>query len=161
MNSRYSSWTVGLVCSALAVSAVAQADSDPPQQIPDYYAGLGARGLKGDQLAGVVGAKIKLMDFEKLTFSTRPALLFGAYDGEWCLPFTIDGKLNSHGFGWFGGAGIAHGMDDLGETDGMVTGGIDLPFKHRWVLNATINYLYQHAIDDVDGELLVTINHGF
>jgi hypothetical protein len=161
MNSRYSSWTVGLVCSALAVSAVAQADSDPPQQLPDYYVGLGARGLKGDQLAGVVGAKIKLMDFEKLTFSTRPALLFGAYDGEWCLPFTIDGKLNSHGFAWFGGAGIAHGMDDLGETDGMVTGGIDLPFKQRWDLNVTINYLWQHAIDDVDGELLVSINHAF
>jgi len=161
MNSRYSSWMFGFVCAALAGSAVAQTAPEPPQQIPDYYAGVGARGLKGDQLAVVVGAKIKLMELEKFTFSTRPALLFGAYDDEWCLPFTIDGRLNSHGFGWFGGVGIAHGMDDLGETDAMVTGGIDLPFKHRWVLNATINYLWQHAIDDVDGELLVSINHGF
>ena len=161
MNSRYSSWMFGLVCAALAVSTVARADSGSPQQVPDYYAGLGARGLKGDQLAGVLDAKIKLMDFGKLTLSTRPALLFGAYDDEWCLPFTVEGKVNSYGFAWFGGAGIAHGMDDLGETDGMVTGGIDLPFKQRWDLNVTINYLYQHAIDDVDGELLVTINYGF
>ena len=161
MHPRYSSWTFGLLCAALAVSTVAQADSAPAQQVPDYFAGVGARGLKGDKIAGVVGAKIKLLDFSKLTFSTRPALLFGAYDDEWCLPFTVEGKVNSYGFAWFGGAGVAHGMDNLGETDAMVTGGIDLPFKHRWVLSATINYLWQHAIDDVDGELLVTINHGF
>ena len=161
MYHRFSSRTFGLVCAALAVSTVAQADSEPRQQVPEYYAGVGARGLKGDHLAAVVDAKIKLMDFGKLTFSTRPALLFGAYDDEWRLPFTVEGKVNSHGFAWFGGAGIAHGMDDLGETDAMVTGGIDLPFKHRWDLNVTINYLYQHAIDDIDGELLVTINHGF
>ena len=122
---------------------------------------MGARGLKGDPLAAVIGAKLKLFDLDGLTLSTRPALLLGGYDDEWSLPFTVEGQLNSYGFAWFGGAGIAHGMDDLGETDAMVTGGIDLPFKHRWVLNATINYLWQHAIDDVDGELLVSINHGF
>jgi hypothetical protein len=161
MNSRYSCWTFGLLCTAMAASTIAQADSGPAQQVPDYYAGVGARGLKGDKLAGVVDAKIKLLDFEKLSLSIRPALLFGAYDDEWCLPLTVDGKVNKYGFAWFGGAGVAHGMDDLGETDAMVTGGIDLPFKRRWDLNVTINYLWQHAIDDVDGELLVTINHGF
>lgn len=161
MNHRLSGWIFSLLCAALAVSTVARADPEPPQQVPDYYAGVGARGLKGDKVAAVVGAKIKLMDFGTLTFSTRPALLFGAYDDEWCLPFTVEGKVNKYGFAWFGGAGVAHGMDNLGEADGMVTGGIDLPLKHRWVLSATINYLYQHAIDDIDGELLVTINHGF
>jgi hypothetical protein len=161
MNHRYSRYRFALVCAALAVSSVAHAGSEASQQVPEYYAGVGVRGLKGDKLAGVVDAKIKLMDFGKLTFSTRPALLFGAYDDEWCLPFTVEGKVNKYGFAWFGGAGIAHGMDDLGETDAMVTGGIDLPFKQRWDLNVTINYLWQHAIDDVDGELLVTINHAF
>jgi hypothetical protein len=122
--------------------------------------GVGARGLKGDPLAAVIGAKIKLFDLEGLTLSTRPALLLGGYDDEWSLPFTVEGQLNSYGFAWFGGAGLRHGMDDLGHTDPMVTGGIDLPLGHRLILNVTINYMWQTAIDDLDGELLVSLNYG-
>jgi hypothetical protein len=123
--------------------------------------GVGVRGLKGDPLAAVIGAKLKLFDLDGLTFSTRPALLFGAYDDEWSLPLTVDGKLNSYGFAWFGGAGLRHGMDDLGETDPMVTAGIDLPLDNRLVVNLTFNYMWQAAIDDLDGELLVSVNYGF
>lgn len=140
--------------------AVAQVDSGAPAQIPDYYVGAGARGLKGDALAFVLGAKLKLFDLDGLTISTRPAVLLGAYDDEWSLPFTVDAPLNSYGFAWFGGAGLRHGMDDLGETDAMVTGGIDLPLTDRLLLNVTIDYMWQHAIDDLDGELLVSINYG-
>jgi hypothetical protein len=143
-----------------SVSAVDQGGSGTPTQVPDYYLGVGARGLKGDALALVIGAKLKLFDLDELTLSTRPALLFGAYDDEWSLPFTVEGKLNSYGFAWFGGAGVRHGMDDLGKTDPMVTGGIDLPLGNRLVLNVTINYMWQTAIDDLDGELLVSINYG-
>lgn len=143
------------------VPAVDRGGSGTPTQVPDYYLGVGARGLKGDPLAAVVGAKIKLFDLDGLTLSTRPALMFGGFDDEWSLPFTVDGKLNSYGFAWFGGAGLRHGMDDLGHTDPMVTGGIDLPLGHRLVLNVTINYMWQVAIDDLDGELLVSINYGF
>lgn len=141
-------------------SAVAQGGSETPTQVPDYYLGVGARGLKGDPLAGVIGAKLKLFDLDGLTLSTRPALLFGGYDDEWSLPFTVEGKPNSYGFAWFGGAGLRHGMDDLGETDPMVTGGIDLPFYNRLVLNVTINYMWQAAIDDLDGELIMSLNYG-
>ena len=143
------------------VSAVARDGSRTPTQVPDYYLGVGARGLKGDALAAVIGAKVKLFDLDGLTLSTRPALLFGAYDDEWSLPFTVEGTLNSYGFAWFGGAGVRHGMDDLGDTDPMVTGGIDLPLGNRLVLNVTINYMWQVTIDDLDGELLVSINYGF
>jgi len=142
------------------VSAVAPGGSGTPTQVPDYYLGVGARGLKGDPLAAVIGAKLKLFDLDALTLSTRPALLLGGYDDEWSLPFTVEGKVNSYGFAWFGGAGLRHGMDDLGETDPMVTGGIDLPLGNRLVLNVTINYMWQIAIDDLDGELLVSINYG-
>jgi len=76
------------------------------------------------------------------------------------LPFTVEGKLNSYGFAWLGGVGLRHGMDGLGETDPMVTGGIDLPLNDRLVLNFTINYMWQVAIDDLDGEFLVSINYG-
>jgi len=142
------------------VSAVARGDSGTPTQVPDYYLGVGARGLMGDPLAAVIGAKLKLFDLDELTLSTRPALLFGGYDNEWSLPFTVEGKLNSYGFAWVGGAGLRHGMDDLGHTDPMVTGGIDLPLTNGFVLNVTINYMWQIAIDDLDGELLVSINYG-
>jgi len=157
MNAR----SFGLICALLAIPAVARADSPPPTQVPDNYAGLGARGLKGEPFAVVFNTKFKLMDLDGLTLSTRPALLVGGFDGEWRLPVTVEGGLNSHGFAWIGGVGLAHGMDDLGEIDAMVVGGIDLPFSDRWVLNVTINYMWQHAIDDLDGELRVTINYGF
>jgi hypothetical protein len=161
MKTQSSGGTLGLICIVLAVSAVDPAVAETPTPIPDYYAGVGARGLKGDALAAVLGSKIKLMDFGERTFSTRPALLLGGYDTEWRLPFTVEGKTNSHGFGWFGGVGLAYNMDDLGKTDAMVTGGIDVPFKNRLVLNVTIDYMWQDSISDVDGELLVSINYGF
>jgi hypothetical protein len=161
MNSKFSGWTLGLICIVLAVSAVDQAEAETPTQVPYYYAGVGARGLKGDAVAAVMDTKIKLMNFGERTFSTRPALLLGGYDTEWRLPFTVEGKTNSYGFAWFAGAGLAYNMDDLGKTDAMVTGGIDVPFKKRLILNVTIDYMWQDSISDVDGELLVSINYGF
>lgn len=141
-------------------SAVTQGEHGAATQVPDYYVGAGTRGLKGDPLALVIDAKLKLLELDGPTLSTRPALLFGAYDDEWSLPLTVDFPLNSYGFAWFGGAGVRHGMDDLGKTDPMVTGGIDLPFSNRLDLNVTINYMWQTAIDDLDGELMVTLNYG-
>jgi hypothetical protein len=142
-------------------SAVAPGVIGIPTEVPDNYVGVGARGLMGDPLAAVIGAKLKLFDLGGFTLSTRPALLFGGYDDEWSLPFTIEGKLNSYGFAWFGGAGVRHGMDDLGDTDPMVTGGVDVSLGNRLVLNLTINYMWQTAIDDIDGEVLMSINYGW
>jgi hypothetical protein len=68
--------------------------------------------------------------------------------------------VNSYGFAWYGGGGLAYNMDDLGETDFMVTGGINWPLSHHWILNVQIDYMWQHAIDDLDGELIVTLNYG-
>lgn len=161
MKTQSSGWILGLICIVLAVSAVDPALAETPTPMPDYYAGVGARGLKGDALAAVFDSKIKLMNFGERTFSTRPALLLGGYDTEWRLPFTVEGQTNSHGFAWFAGAGLAYNMDNLGKTDAMVTGGIDVPFKNRLILDVTIDYMWQDSISDVDGELLVTINYGF
>ena len=56
---------------------------------------------------------------------------------------------------------MAYNMDDLGSTDAMVTGGIEVPFKKRLVLNLTIDYMWQDAISDIDGEFLATVHYGF
>ena len=137
-------------------------DPEARHQIPDNFVGVGARGLKGDPLAAVFGAKVKLGDVSNLSFSTRPEFLVGGFDSpEWRLPFTLDSKVNEYGFAWFGGGGLAYNMDDLGETDPMVSGGINIPLGERWVVNAQINYMWQHAIHDLDGEFILTLNYGF
>ena len=145
------------------MSGVARADTEAQQQVPDYFVGVGGRGLKGDPFATVIGAKIKLTDInDELSFSTRPEVLLGGFDDpEWRLPFTVEGKVNTYGFAWFGGGGLAYNMDGLHETDAMVSGGINLPFSERWVLNGQINYMWQHAINDLDGEFILTLNYGF
>lgn len=143
-------------------SGDARADTHAQRQVPDYFVGVGGRGLKGDPFATVIGGKLKLADFSDLSFSARPEVLLGGFDSpEWRLPFTLEGTVNKYGFAWFGGGGLAYNMDDLGETDAMVTGGINVPFGERWVLNLQINYMWQHAIDDLDGEFIATLNYGF
>ena len=61
----------------------------------------------------------------------------------------------------FGGGGLAYGMDDLEEIDGMVTGGLDFALKPRPIVNLTINYIWQNTISDDDTEFAVTLNYGF
>ncbi len=148
-----------MACSGPAHSPDAPASSN---EVPDYFVGVGGRGLKGDPFATVIGTKLKLTDISEVSFSTRPEVLLGGFDSpEWRLPFTFDGPVNQYGFAWYGGGGLAYNMDDLGQTDAMVTGGINIPFSERWVLNLQINYMWQHAIDDLDGEFIATLNYGF
>jgi hypothetical protein len=61
----------------------------------------------------------------------------------------------------FGGGGLAYGMDDLEEIDGMVTGGLDFALRPRLIVNLTINYIWQNTISDDDTEFAVTLNYGF
>ena len=70
----------------------------------------------------------------------------GGYDTEWRLPFTIDGQQNARGISWFGGGGLAYNMDDLGDVDAMLTGGLDKALNRRLVVNLTINFIWQSAI---------------
>jgi hypothetical protein len=150
-----------MVGTILSHSAVALADSAPAADVPAYYVGAGFRGGKGDATAAVIDSKIKLFDLSNTTISTRPALLMGGYDTEWRLPVTVDGRTNSHGFAWFGGGGLAYNMDDLGEVDAMLTGGMDIPLKRHLVASLAINYIWQDAISDDDTEFMASINYGF
>lgn len=152
----------GALASLLAHSAIALADEpSPPAQAAPYYIGVGFRGGKGDATAAVLDSKFKLTNLGDRTLSTRPALMTGGYDTEWRLPFTVDGHQNAHGVSWFGGGGLAYNMDDLGETDGMLTGGLDYAANRRLILNLTINFIWQSDISDDDTEFMASLNYGF
>lgn len=164
MNRHFSRWTPLLICGLLALpfeSTSALADTPEAAQVPDYYLGAGVRGAKRDATAFVVDSKLKLLDVGAATLSTRPALLFGGYDFEWRLPVTFDFETDNHRLGWFAGAGLAYNMDDLGDTDAMVTGGLDFALIHRLILNVTLNYIWQSSISDDDTEFMASLNYGF
>jgi hypothetical protein len=165
MRVRLFGWSLGVaggvLGSILFQSSSALAEPSPSVQVPAYYVGAGFRGGKGDATAAVIDSKIKLTDLGHLTLSTRPALLMGGYDTEWRLPFTVEGQKNARGFALFGGAGLAYNMDDLGDVDAMLTGGLDKALNRRLVVNLTINFIWQSAISDDDTEFLASLNYGF
>ena len=150
----------GVLGSILLQSTIALAEPTPSATVPDYYIGAGVRGGSSDSTAAVIDSKIKLANLGDVTLSTRPAVLRGGYDGEWRLPFTIDYEI-AHGFSVFGGGGLAYGMDDLEELDGMATVGLDVALRPRLIVNVTINYIWQNTISDDDTEFAVTLNYGF
>ena len=145
--------------SILLQSTIALAEPPRSATVPAYYVGAGIRGGSSDSTAAVIDSKIRLASLGDLTLSTRPAVLLGGYDGEWRLPFTIDYEF-ADGLSLFGGGGLAYGMDDLEETDGMVTVGLDFAIRPRLIVNLTINYIWQSAISDDDTEFAVTLNYG-
>jgi hypothetical protein len=158
-----SRWVLATMGAGLCFASAALTEpTTPPVEPTPYYAGVGFRGGKGDAIAAVIDSKFKLIAFgNHRTLSIRPALLMGGYDTEWRLPVTVEGHQNERGLSFFGGAGLAYNMDDLDETDGMLTGGIDMAVKRRLVLNLTINYIWQDSIDDDDTEFMASINYGF
>ncbi len=165
MNLRASTLSLGAIGAVLggvlSHSAIALAEPAEPTQPTAYYVGAGFRGGKGDATAAVLDSKFKLTNLGDRTLSTRPALMTGGYDTEWRLPLTVDGHQNSHGVSWFGGGGLAYNMDDLGETDGMLTGGLDYAASRRLILNLTINFIWQSDISDDDTEFMASVNYGF
>jgi hypothetical protein len=151
----------GLLAGLLVQTAAAGTDAAPAAHPPAYYLGGGFRGGKGDATAAVIDSKIRLVGVRDRSVSMRPALLMGGYDTEWRLPITIEGHQNARGISWFGGAGLAYNMDDLGETDAMVTGGVDYARSRHLVLNLTLNYIWQDKISDDDTEFMASVNYAF
>jgi hypothetical protein len=151
----------GLLASLLVHSATAAPEAAASEPAPGYYLGAGIRGGKGDATAAVIDSKLRLFGKSDVTVSTRPALLMGGYDTEWRLPITIEGHQNARGISWFGGGGLAYNMDDLGETDAMVTGGVDYARGRHLLFNLTLNYIWQDAISDDDTEFMASVNYVF
>jgi hypothetical protein len=165
MNLQFSRQSLGVIAGVLggilSQSTIALAETSPPAQVPDYYVGVGFRGGKGDATAAVLDSKIKLTNLGERTLSIRPSLMTGGYDTEWRLPLTVDGQKREHGFALFGGGGLAYNMDDLGEIDAMLTGGMDYALNRRLIVNLTLNFIWQSDISDDDTEFMATLNYGF
>lgn len=133
--------------------------------------GVRAGNYTGDTTAGVVTGRIGYKLDDTFALSIRPTGIFGPdtnnndnndnnddnnndYNGfEFRLPLTLD--IFHGGFiSPFLGGGIATNVDNLGYTDGMLTGGLDINFTSWITLSLNVNYIFQTNINDTDKEAL-------
>jgi hypothetical protein len=123
----------------------------------DNYLGVGVRGGLKDDTVGVINAKFKIIDLGGVSFSGRPAVFLGDYT-ELRLALTGEKEIMP---GWspFVGGGLATNTDRSGETNFMLTAGLDFKINERLVLQGTGNYIFQS--NDTDAELAVTLNYSF
>jgi hypothetical protein len=132
--------------------------------------GVRAGSYTGDTTAGLVTGRVGYKLDETFSISLRPSGIFGPnnnnnnnnnndnnndnFDGfEFRLPLTFD-IFHSGLISPFFGAGIATNVDNLGYTDGMLTGGVDINITKWITLGMNVNYIYQNNIDDTDWEAL-------
>ncbi|MEY4353073.1 MAG: hypothetical protein RLZZ609_1314 [Cyanobacteriota bacterium] len=127
--------------------------------------GIRAGNYTGDTTAGVVTARVGYKLDETFAVSLRPTGIFGPDPNnnnddfndnggfEFRLPLTLD--IFHNGFiSPFVGGGIATNVDNLGYTDGMLTGGVDINLT-KWIsVSLNVNYIYQTNINDTDKEAL-------
>lgn len=140
------------VMGVLALSSAAMAQSDEI----DNYVGLGVRTGLNDATALVVDSKLKVISLDQGSVSFRPAILIGD-DLESRLPISFDLPFEEQ-FLFFGGGGFAYNFDD-GDFDPMITGGVDMPFNERLVINVEGNLIFKS--NDTDAEIAASINWQF
>jgi hypothetical protein len=130
--------------------------------------GIRAGNYTGDTTAGVVTARVGYKLDETFSVSLRPTGIFGPDPNnnnndddddndnsgfELRLPLTLD--IFHNGFITpFVGGGIATNVDNLGYTDGMLTGGVDINLTKWITVSLNVNYIYQTNINDTDKEAL-------
>jgi hypothetical protein len=123
----------------------------------DNYIGVGVRGGLNDDAVGVINAKFKIIDLGEVSLSGRPAVFLGDYT-ELRLALTSEKEIIP---GWspFVGGGLATNTDRSGETNFMLTAGLDFKINERLVIQSSGNYIFQS--NDTDAELAVTLNYLF
>ena len=130
--------------------------------------GIRAGNYTGDTTAGVVTARVGYKLDETFSVSLRPTGIFGPDPNnnnndddddndnsgfELRLPLTLD--IFHNGFITpFVGGGIATNVDNLGYTDGMLTGSVDINLTKWITVSLNVNYIYQTNINDTDKEAL-------
>jgi hypothetical protein len=125
--------------------------------------GVRAGSYTGDSTAGFVTGRIGYKLDDNFAISIRPTGIYGnGFDSgnsdngngfEFRLPLTLDLFHKSFISPYIGG-GIATNVDNLGYTDGMLSGGVDISITKWIVLGLNVNYIYQSNIDDTDWEAL-------
>lgn len=128
--------------------------------------GIRAGMYTGDSTAGMITGRLGYKLDDNFSLSLRPSGIFGPnndngnnnnnndYNGlEFRLPLTFDLFYNSL-FSPYLGGGIATNTDNLGYTDGMLTGGLDINVTKWITIGLNVNYIFQTNIDDTDWEAL-------
>jgi hypothetical protein len=123
----------------------------------DNYIGVGARAPLQDDLSLILNAKLKIADLGGVSFSGRPAIFLGNSTES---RFSLTGEKEiSPGWTPFFGGGVATNTDQSGETNLMLSTGVDIQVSEKLVLNIGGNWIFQS--DDNDREINVTVNYLF
>jgi len=138
---------------SLGMAAAPEAWADPV----DNYVGVGVRGGLNDDVAAVLGAKVKIADFGELSLSGRPAIFIGN-ETEFRVALTGEGEV-SPDFSPFFGGGLAINTDGSDDIDPLVAAGLDFRMTEQVVIQAGGNFIFKDG--DTDAELTATVNYVF
>jgi hypothetical protein len=133
--------------------------------------GGGVRFGAGDTTNGVLTGRLGYKLNGSNAISLRPSWIFintdnnnnnnnnnnGIFsDGSLRLPLTLD--FNRRGFiSPYLGGGIATNVDNSSQTDGMLTGGLDLNIHENVTLGLNVNYIFQPDVNDTDWEAMTLL----
>lgn len=127
-----------------------------------YGIGGGVRFGAGDTTNGVITGRIGYKLNETTAVSIRPSWIFtnnnsnNNTDGALRLPLTVD--FNRRGFiSPYVGGGIATNVDSNNQTNGMLTGGLDLNLHENITLGLNVNYIFQPDVNDTDWEAMTLL----
>ncbi len=152
--------------SVVSVVAIANvlglASSTHAQTMPDNYLGLGVRpgGITNDSTSFVVDSKVKIGTIGDFTLSTRPSILFDGRIIESRLPITVEVPLGNSLYPYLG-TGLAYNTDATNVIDPMLTGGVDIRLSNSLYVDVNLNLIFQNTINDLDVDLILTLNYKF
>lgn len=136
-----------------------ETDQKPSFQTPLYPwilgLGGGARIGLGEPTYGMVYGRVGRAIGTETAISLRPAYVFGNVNGSGAstnqgafqMPLTIDLFPTSR-FSPYAGAGIATNTDSNGNTDAMITAGLDVNLAKHVSLSLGFNYIIETSDSD-------------
>jgi len=138
----------------------AEQETEPMAPAPSRWIvglGAGARIGFGEPTYPELFGRVGYAATNDVGVSIRPRYIFGNIDlagnrnseGAFQMPITIDVKPLGPVNPYFG-AGIATNTDSTGETNGMVSGGIDIRLMKNLRADASINYIFESSKYDED-----------
>jgi len=129
-------------------------------RVPPVIAAVGG-GLRigiGEPTYGMAGARLGVPIGEQVGVSVRPGYVFGNSDrrgrangqGAWQIPLTVD-LLPTAKASPYIRAGVATNTDSTGDTNAMITSGLDINMTRNLTLSLVLNYIIQPNANDNNG----------
>jgi len=131
--------------------------------------GGGVRFGAGDTTNGVLTGRLGYKLNGSTAVSLRPSWIFlnnennnnnnnnsVFSDGSLRLPLTVDFNRRGIVSPYIGG-GIATNVDNNDQTNGMLTGGLDLNVHENVTIGLNVNYIVQSDINDTDWEAMTLL----